>query len=95
MREEEEEENVEEPYLRGVKTGERDKLRAELTAKGLDMSTVENIGVLKWVAEQDRLGKGKQAVKEIYKAYETESNPWSPFFKATGAVPAQNKKDYK
>lgn len=61
-------------------------------AKGLDMSTVDNIGVLKWVAEQEKLGKGKQAVKSIYRAYETESNPWSPFFKPVGAVPAQKKK---
>jgi hypothetical protein len=76
----------------GFKTVQRDRLRAELEAKGLDMSTVENIAVLKWVAEQDKLGKGKQAVKGIYQAYETESNPWSPFFKAVGAVPAQKKK---
>jgi hypothetical protein len=39
---------------------------------------------LKWVKKQDDLGKGKQAVREIYKAYETESNPWSPFFKPSG-----------
>ena len=52
--------------------------------EGLDMSAVDNIGVLKWVKKQDDLGKGKQAVREIYKAYETESNPWSPFFKPTG-----------
>ena len=61
-------------------------LKAELEAKGLDMSTVDNIAVLKWVAEQDKLGRGKQAVKQIYAAYETESNPWSPFFKPVGAV---------
>ena len=40
--------------------------------------------VLKWLKAQDELGKGKQAVREIYRAYETESNPWSPFFKPTG-----------
>ena len=68
----------------GAKSAARDKLKAELEAKGLDMSTVDNIGVLKWVKKQDDLGKGKQAVREIYKAYETESNPWSPFFKPTG-----------
>ena len=68
----------------GAKSAARDKLKAELEAKGLDMSTVDNIGVLKWVKQQDDLGKGKQAVREIYKAYETESNPWSPFFKPTG-----------
>lgn len=69
-----------------MKTGERDRLRAELEAKGLDMSTVDNIAVLKWVAEQEKLGKGKQAVKGIYEAYEKEANPWSPFFKPVGAV---------
>ena len=68
----------------GAKSAARDKLKAELQAKGLDMSTVDNIGVLKWVKKQDDLGKGKQAVREIYKAYETESNPWSPFFKPAG-----------
>ena len=36
------------PYPRGNKAAQRDRLRAELTAKGLDMSTVDNIGVLKW-----------------------------------------------
>ena len=45
---------------------------------------MDNIGVLRWVKKQDDLGKGKQAVREIYKAYETESNPWSPFFKPAG-----------
>ena len=70
----------------GAKTAARDALKAELEAKGLDMSTVDNIAVLKWVAEQDKLGRGKQAVKQIYAAYETESNPWSPFFKPVGAV---------
>ena len=40
--------------------------------------------MLKWLKAQDELGKGKQAVREIYRAYETESNPWSPFFKPTG-----------
>jgi hypothetical protein len=45
-----------------------------------------------WVAAQEKIGKGKQAVKSIYRAYETESNPWSPFFKPVGAVPAQKKK---
>ena len=68
----------------GAKTAARDALKAELEAKGLDMSTVDNIAVLKWVAEQDKLGRGKQAVKQIYAAYETESNPWSPFFKPAG-----------
>ena len=68
----------------GSKTAARDKLKAELEAKGLDMSTVDNIAVLKWVAEQDKMGKGKEAVRQIYKAYETESNPWSPFFKPVG-----------
>jgi hypothetical protein len=53
---------------------------------------VDNIAVLKWVAAQDKLGKGEQSVREIYKAYETESNPWSPFFKPVGAVPARKKK---
>ena len=61
-----------------------DSLKRELSAKGLDLSTVDNIGVLKWVKSQDDLGKGRQAVDEIYKAYETESNPWSPFFKVAG-----------
>ena len=75
----------------GSKTAARDKLKAELEAKGLDMSTVDNIAVLKWVAEQDKMGKGKEAVRQIYKAYETESNPWSPFFKPVG-VGKQSKK---
>ena len=68
----------------GAKTATRDALRIELEAKGLDMSTVDNISVLRWVKKQDEIGKGKQAVKEIYKAYETEANPWSPFFKPAG-----------
>jgi len=68
----------------GGKTAERDALRNELERKGLDMSTVDNIAVLKWVKQQDDLGKGKQAVRQIYRAYETEANPWSPFFKPAG-----------
>lgn len=66
------------------KTADRDAIKAELAAKGLDVSTVDNVAVLKWLKAQDELGKGKQAVREIYRAYETESNPWSPFFKPTG-----------
>ena len=50
------------------------------------MSTVDNIAVLKWVAEQDKMGKGKEAVRQIYKAYETESNGVVPFFKPVGAA---------
>lgn len=68
----------------GKKTADRDAIKSDLAAKGLDVSTVDNVAVLKWLKAQDAQGKGKQAVREIYRAYETESNPWSPFFKPTG-----------
>ena len=68
----------------GEEDRRRDAIKADLAAKGLDVSTVDNVAVLKWLKAQDELGKGKQAVREIYRAYETESNPWSPFFKPTG-----------
>lgn len=74
------------------KTADRDAIKADLAAKGLDVSTVDNVAVLKWLKAQDELGKGKQAVREIYRAYETESNPWSPFFKPTGVGKSGPKK---
>ena len=78
--------------LWGAKSAARDELKRSLLAKGLDVSTVDNISVLKWVKSQDDIGKGKRAIDEIYKAYETEANPWSPFFKPVGAVPDRKKR---
>ena len=49
----------------------------------------DNIAVLKWVAEQDKMGKGKEAVRDLLPLYETESNPWSPLQTRQGRQAAQ------
>ncbi len=42
-------------------------------------------GILKWVKGEIEAGRKDKVKKKLEEAYANELNPWSPFFKSTGA----------